>query len=135
MKPYIHTVNYYETDKMGITHHSNYIRFMEEARVDFLSQIGYGFEKLEADGIVSPVTAITFEYKRATTFPQEISIVLSVEKCSPIKLVFGYTMTVNSKAVGTATSTHCFLENGKIISLETRYPDLYKLLKEMETEK
>ena len=36
---YIHTVQYYETDKMGITHHSNYIRWMEEARVDFLSQI------------------------------------------------------------------------------------------------
>ena len=37
---YIHTVQYYETDKMGITLHSNYIRWMEEARIDFLSQIG-----------------------------------------------------------------------------------------------
>lgn len=35
MSTYIHKVNYYETDKMGITHHSNYIRFMEEARMDF----------------------------------------------------------------------------------------------------
>ena len=39
-KGYNHTVQYYETDKMGITHHSNYIRWMEEARVDFLKQIG-----------------------------------------------------------------------------------------------
>lgn len=31
MEPYIHKVKYYECDKMGITHHSNYIRFMEEA--------------------------------------------------------------------------------------------------------
>lgn len=38
---YIHRVNYYETDKMGITHHSNYLRWMEEARLDFLkSKIG-----------------------------------------------------------------------------------------------
>ena len=133
MKPYIHSVNYYETDKMGVTHHSNYIRFMEEARIDFLNQLGYGFEKLEADGIVSPVTAVTFDYKRATTFPQEISIELSVEKCSTVKLVLGYTMSVDSKVVGTGTSTHCFLENGKLISLETRYPELYKILKEMET--
>ncbi len=28
---YIHTVQYYETDKMGITHHSNYIRWMKQA--------------------------------------------------------------------------------------------------------
>ena len=43
MKPYIHKINYYETDKMGITHHSNYVRFMEEARVYFLDQIGWSF--------------------------------------------------------------------------------------------
>ena len=33
-------INYYETDRMGITHHSNYIRFAEEARVDILDKIG-----------------------------------------------------------------------------------------------
>ena len=48
MRPYLHTVQYYETDRMGITHHSNYIRWMEEARVDLLSQLGWPLEKLEA---------------------------------------------------------------------------------------
>ena len=38
MNTYIHKVHYYETDRMGITHHSNYIRWMEEARVNFLDQ-------------------------------------------------------------------------------------------------
>ena len=33
MEPYLHKVQYYETDKMGIAHHSNYIRWMEEARL------------------------------------------------------------------------------------------------------
>ena len=40
MTPYRHKVQYYETDRMGVTHHSNYIRWMEEARVDLLEQIG-----------------------------------------------------------------------------------------------
>lgn len=44
MEPYLHKVQYYETDKMGIAHHSNYIRWMEEARVDFLEKIGWGFD-------------------------------------------------------------------------------------------
>ena len=48
---YRHIVQYYETDKMGITHHSNYIRWMEEARIDFLSQIGWSYTKLEEKGI------------------------------------------------------------------------------------
>ena len=41
MEVYRHKVQYYETDKMGITHHSNYIRWMEEARIWFLSEIGF----------------------------------------------------------------------------------------------
>ena len=49
MEPYLHKVQYYETDKMGIAHHSNYIRWMEEARVDFLEKIGWGFDRLEAE--------------------------------------------------------------------------------------
>ena len=59
MKDYIRKINYYETDKMGITHHSNYIRFMEEARIDFLDQIGCGYAKMERDGE---------DYKNQTVF-------------------------------------------------------------------
>ena len=48
MHTYKHEVKYYECDRMGVTHHSNYVRFMEEARVDYLDQLGLGFEKIEA---------------------------------------------------------------------------------------
>ena len=40
-----HEVQYYETDRMGITHHSNYVRWMEEARTFFLREIGWPYEK------------------------------------------------------------------------------------------
>ena len=33
-------INYYETDRMGVVHHSNYIRFLEEARCALLEKIG-----------------------------------------------------------------------------------------------
>ena len=54
MKPYVHKVHYYETDQMGVTHHSNYIRWMEEARVAFLEEAGRGDERREREGIRSP---------------------------------------------------------------------------------
>ena len=79
MKPYIHKVNYYETDKMGITHHSNYVRFMEEARVYFLDQIGWSFIDLENKGIMSPVINIECNFKKTTTFPDEINIEIYIE--------------------------------------------------------
>ena len=68
MKLYEHKVQYYETDQMGIAHHSNYIRWMEEARIDFLNQIGWDYKTLEENGVISPVTAVDCKYKMTTKF-------------------------------------------------------------------
>lgn len=63
MSLYQHEVQYYETDRMGITHHSNYIRWMEEARVAFLKEIGWDYAKFEEMGIISPVIDVQCQYK------------------------------------------------------------------------
>ena len=131
IKPYVHTVHYYETDKMQITHHSNYIRLMEEARIDLMEQMGYGFEKMEAEGIVSPVMSVTCNYRKPTAFPDQIVITLHVEELTRLKMRFGYTMTVGGTVVCTATSQHCFLRGGRPIALEEELPEFYGLLKEM----
>ena len=51
MNAYRHTVQYYETDRMGIVHHSNYIRWMEEARTDFMDQLGFPYARAVEAGI------------------------------------------------------------------------------------
>lgn len=134
MHPYIHKVQYYETDKMGITHHSNYIRWMEEARVDFLEQIGYGYAKMERDGIISPVIGVECEYKHPTTFDDEVEISVSVEAFKGIRLIICYTMI--SKATGalvlTGKTMHCFVDiSGKPIVLKKRFPQLHDLLSDL----
>ena len=86
-------MQYYETDKMGITHHSNYIRWMEEARIDFLRQIGWDYAKLESIGIISPVIAVNCKYKKSTTFEDVINIDVIVEEFKEVKLKLQYTMT------------------------------------------
>ena len=58
MTPCEHKVQYYETDGMGIVHHSNYIRWFEEARVDLLEKLGYGYDRIEAEGFSSPVLEV-----------------------------------------------------------------------------
>lgn len=93
MQKYRHIVQYYETDKMGITHHSNYIRWMEEARIDFLRQIGWDYAKLESIGIISPVIAVNCKYKKSTTFEDVIDIDVIVEEFKEVKLKLQYTMT------------------------------------------
>ena len=111
MKPYIHKVQYYETDKMGITHHSNYIRWMEEARIDFMEQMGWGYDKMENRGIISPVMGIQCDYKKTTTFNDRIRVEIEVEGYNGIKLTLKYIMkdiyTENVVAIG--ESKHCSL--------------------------
>lgn len=124
-KPYCHEVKYYECDRMGITHHSNYIRFMEEARVDWMDQLGYGFDRMEAEGVVSPVVAVDCRYRHSTTFKDTIEVAVAVASVTPLKIIFSYTMTCRGAVVCTATSTHCFLEQGRPVSLEQRFPELY----------
>ncbi|MBP3742274.1 MAG: acyl-CoA thioesterase [Treponema sp.] len=133
MKAYIHKVNYYETDKMGITHHSNYVRWMEEARIDFLDQLGWSFIKLEEEGIASPVMSIECNYKKPTTFPDLVSIMVTIEKLSAVKLTFNYEFKVNDELVFTGKSSHCFLdEKGAPVILEKRYPKFYEDLKNIQ---
>lgn len=47
IKPYDRSVYYYETDRMQIVHHSNYIRWIEEARLDWMTQIGWDYKSVE----------------------------------------------------------------------------------------
>ena len=132
MTTYKHTIQYYETDKMGITHHSNYIRFMEEARIHFLKEAGFPYEKLEEEGVISPVVSISCDYKKTTTFPDELEIAVVVLEVSPVKFKFSYTMTVAEKTVCTATSTHCLLtKEGRPVSIPKQYPEFYESLQHL----
>ena len=129
---YIRKINYYETDKMGITHHSNYVRFMEEARIDFLEQIGCSYEKMEKEGIVSPVIGIECEYKRSTTFGDELRIQVEIVEYKGVKLSVAYKMinTKTEEIVFMAKSHHCFLNaERKPIALSKWYPEYDTLLK------
>ena len=124
-KPFLHEVRYYETDKMGITHHSNYIRFMEEARIDWMDQLGYGFDRMEAEGNVSPVVAASCNYKKTTTFKDMIEISVKVKQLSEVKLILAYDMRVDGKTVCTGETVHCFFDGGRPAVIKDRFPTLY----------
>lgn len=129
MKLYEHRVHYYETDKMGIVHHSNYVRWMEEARVDFFAQIGWDYARLEDEGIISPVTAIECKYKVNTMFGDTVRIQVIVEEFKGIKLKLRYMMWKQDVLVFEGRSEHGFINReGRIIRVKKEYPALHELL-------
>ena len=130
MYSYKHKINYYETDKMGITHHSNYIRFMEEARTDFLCCQGFDYAKLEEMGIISPVVSVECKYKATSTYPDLLEIFVTVEEVKAAKIRFKYIM---KKADGIicieAYSEHCFItKDGKIARLKKDFPEFFEAM-------
>ncbi|MCH5162025.1 MAG: acyl-CoA thioesterase [Clostridiales bacterium] len=132
MSKFIHRVKYYETDKMGITHHSNYVRWMEEGRVDYLEKIGLSFAGMEAKGIASPVVSLDVKYKAPCTFDDEVEVETLVHDYTGIRLLFSYTMR-NAKTGAVlveANSSHCFLFGGKVVSMKKAFPDLDKVMTE-----
>ena len=136
MHIYRHTVQYYETDRMGFTHHSNYIRWMEEARISFMDAIGWGYQRFEDEGLISPVTAVECHYRHTTTFPETVNIEVSVEEFRSVRLRIRYTMKNEAgTVVCEGASEHCFLsKEGKLIRIDKEYPEFAKILTELAAE-
>lgn len=136
MKTYscTHEVHYYETDQMKVVHHSNYIRWFEEARVNFLNQIGYPYDVFENElKLISPVLEVQCEYRSMVRFGETVDITAKVASSNGIKLKFLY--EVRDHQTGelrtTGSSTHCFLnEEGRPISLKREQPELFNILKD-----
>ena len=129
IKPYIHHVQYYETDKMGVVHHSNFVRWMEEARVYMMAEAGFGYGRLEKEGIISPVIGVKCDYKIMAQFEDDILIETDIKEYNGIKLVIEYVMenSVTEKIVAKGQSSHCFLNSsGRPVNLKKVCPELDK---------
>lgn len=132
MNSYLHKVQYYETDQMAIVHHSNYIRWFEEARVDCMDQIGYGYKRMEAEGIISPVVSVQAEYKSMTRFGDVLRIEVKVLEFNGVKLHLGYHIYDNETGElrCQGESQHCFIDpEGKLLSVKRANPAFYQCMK------
>ena len=124
METYLHKVHYYETDMMGVVHHANYIRWMEEARIDFMDQLGFPYTDMEAQGIVSPVKALSCEYRNPCTFGDRISIAVCVESFNGVVMAIRYRMLKeDGTVVCEARSEHVFLDReGRFVRMKREMP-------------
>ncbi len=133
--PYRRKAQYYETDQMGIIHHSNYIRWFEEARIDFMAQAGLGYREMEAQGILSPVLSVECEYKTMVHFGDEVQIRLRLEEYSGVRMTVDY--RVEDAATGElrcqGKTRHCFLDReGRPLSLKRNAPAFDQLFREAQ---
>lgn len=130
IKPYERQAKYYETDQMKIIHHSNYIRWFEEARIDFMEQLGIQYTKVESAGIIIPVLTVKCVYRSMVRFADTVLISLKLISYNGIKMKLGY--EIRDKLTGelrtTGESSHCFLnQEYQPISLKREYLEFHEL--------
>ena len=80
-------VRYYETDQMGIVHHSNYIRYFECGRTALLKDIGLPMEKIEQAGVMLPVISVECHYKYPAKLGDTLRVVSIMDEIPRAKLV------------------------------------------------
>lgn len=133
-----HRASYHETDKMGVVHHSNYIKWMEDARVAFLNKLGCPFKSLEANGFFSPVVDVQCSYKSSVMFDDIICIDVDVVKVSSARFILKYSFlnsSQNNILCAEGQSTHCFTDKlGKVLNISKSIPVLFEHLKCLENQ-
>ena len=128
--PYERKTNYYETDQMGIIHHSNYIRWFEEARCHWMEELGISYEQIEAKGILIPVLSVSCEYKKAVRYNETVLIEVKLTSFKGVKFSAEYQVTnkETKEVMVTGTSSHCFVDKDlKPIRLKKEHPDVYEM--------
>ncbi len=114
-------INYYELDGMNVVHHSNYIRYMEEARIYLLDKIGLPYKKIEDNGIMIPVLEVDYKYKYPAKFGDIIVVKVDISEFDGIKLKMKYEIInkETEKLLGTGETKHCFTNsNMRPVSLK-----------------
>lgn len=139
LRPYRRKAFYYETDRMDIVHHSNYVRWLEEARIDLMEQLGCPFSTTEAAGIVSPVLSVETSYSYPVRFGDEFEVRCTLESFNGCRFELSYEIVnlTTGQLSCRARTKHCFTDTTlRPIRLQRQFPELCdNLMKALEAEK
>ena len=110
-----HAVPFYETDAMGIVHHSNHVRYFELARIGFLEQHDLPYEQYVASGMHFATTRVEVDYHRPARFADVVEITTWAETVRRASLRMSYVLRVAGEVIATGVTEHAAVDaNGKV---------------------
>lgn len=132
---YIREINYYETDRMGVVHHSNYIRFLEEARCRWLRELGLPMEKIEEAGYTIPTLEVNCKYKNHVTSGDTIIIKPIISEYNGVRMTVSYEVTDSKTGneVIKAWTKHCFTNKElKPVNMKKKSEEINKFFEKLK---
>ena len=118
-------VRFAETDAMGIVHHSRYLPYLEEARVEYLRALGHPYAELRKDGIDYAVLEAYVQYRQPLKFDDEVSVHLRLAVATRATFQMAYLLTVDGQPRATAVTVHgCVNPEGRPVRMPAWLADL-----------
>ena len=102
-------VRYCETDQMGLVHHGSYINYFEEARIAWISNLGFSYSEMEKSGIILPVSKLNVSYLRPAYFDDDLLVSVEITELPTSRLIFNYTINKEEEVIVTGTTVLAFL--------------------------
>ena len=102
-------VRYCETDQMGLVHHGSYINYFEEARISWISNLGFSYSKMEKSGIILPVSKLNVSYLRPAYFDDDLLVSVEIAELPTSRLIFNYSIKKEEEVIVTGTTVLAFL--------------------------
>ena len=123
-------VNYYETDRMGVVHHSNYLRYLEEARYVWMEEEGFPYPEFERQGVIIPCTEAKEHFLGFLRYGDEFSVHMELYRFTGLRMYFRY--EVYNESTGelclTAETVHYTTtkDDYKPTSIKRSHPELFE---------
>ena len=122
-------IRYYETDQMGFVHHSNYLRYFELARIEWISSLGFSYQKMEERGYLMPVINANIDFKRPLTFGNSFRVKIQSKETPKVKFELIYEIILDRDIIVARGSTIlAFLSshNLKAVRCPKFFSDLFR---------
>ena len=105
-------VRYHETDQMHFVHHSNYLKYFELARLEWLSNLQISYAEVESRGIFMPVVNASLKYIKPLVFGDNFSVTVILKKEPTATLEFDYKiLNQNKQLISTGNTLLAFLSS------------------------
>lgn len=105
-----HRVAFYETDAMGIVHHSNYLRFFERGRVDWLCEHDQPYGAYLEIGLNFATTHVSVDYVAPTRFDETLVIATWVDWVRGASLRMAYRAESEGTLRATGATEHAAVD-------------------------
>jgi acyl-CoA thioester hydrolase len=120
-------IRYYETDQMGFVHHSNYLRYFELARIEWLSSMGFSYQEMEKIGILMPVIKANVNFKKPLIFGKSFKVKIEAFKIPKVKFELNYEVIgTENEIIATGSTILVFLSANNLKPI--RCPEFFSVL-------